>query len=51
MAILALSTSLQDMKDRLGRMVVASSKSGPPIYSYCARTYSYTLNVYSNCDG
>ena len=28
MAILALSSSLQDMKDRLGRMVVASSKSG-----------------------
>ena len=31
MAVLALSTSLADMRDRLGRMVVASSKSGDPI--------------------
>jgi methylenetetrahydrofolate dehydrogenase (NADP+)/methenyltetrahydrofolate cyclohydrolase/formyltetrahydrofolate synthetase len=31
MAILALTTSLQDMRERLGRMVVASSKSGVPI--------------------
>lgn len=31
MAILALSTSLADMRDRLGRMVVASSKAGDPI--------------------
>ena len=31
MAILALSTSLADMRERLGRMVVASSKSGEPI--------------------
>ena len=31
MAILALSTSLGDMRERLGRMVVASSRSGDPI--------------------
>lgn len=31
MAILALSTSLQDMRERLGRMVVASSRSGDAV--------------------
>ncbi|XP_060576562.1 C-1-tetrahydrofolate synthase, cytoplasmic-like isoform X2 [Ruditapes philippinarum] len=31
MAILALTTSLQDMRERLGNMVVASSKAGVPI--------------------
>ena len=31
MAILALSISLRDMRERLGRMVVASSKSGDPV--------------------
>lgn len=31
MAILALSTDLADMRERLGRMVVASSKSGEPV--------------------
>lgn len=31
MAILALSTSLKDMRERLGRMVVASSRSGDPV--------------------
>lgn len=31
MAILALSTSLQDMRERLGRMVVATSKNGDPV--------------------
>ena len=31
MAVLALSTSLFDMRERLGRMVVASSKAGDPI--------------------
>ena len=31
MAVLALSTSLADMRERLGRMVVASSKAGDPI--------------------
>ncbi|KAK9454588.1 formate--tetrahydrofolate ligase-domain-containing protein [Dipodascopsis uninucleata] len=31
MAVLALSNSLSDMRERLGRMVVASSKSGEPI--------------------
>lgn len=31
MAVLALSTSLADMRERLGRMVVASNKSGEPI--------------------
>jgi len=31
MAVLALSTSLKDMRERLGRMVVATSKSGEPI--------------------
>ncbi|KAH9484259.1 C-1-tetrahydrofolate synthase, cytoplasmic [Psilocybe cubensis] len=31
MAILALATSLQDMTERLGAMVVATSKSGDPI--------------------
>lgn len=31
MAVLALTTSLKDMRLRLGRMVVASSKSGEPV--------------------
>lgn len=31
MAVLALSTSLADMRDRLGRMVVASSRAGDPV--------------------
>ncbi|KAK9472078.1 formate--tetrahydrofolate ligase-domain-containing protein [Dipodascopsis tothii] len=31
MAVLALSNSLEDMRERLGRMVVASSKAGEPI--------------------
>ena len=31
MAILALTTSLQDMRERLGKMVVASSKEGVPV--------------------
>jgi len=31
MAILALSNDLADMRDRLGRMVVASSRSGDPV--------------------
>lgn len=31
MAILALATSLKDLRERLGKMVVASSKSGEPV--------------------
>ena len=31
MAVLALTTSLSDMRQRLGRMVVATSRSGEPI--------------------
>ncbi|KAF2841788.1 FTHFS-domain-containing protein [Patellaria atrata CBS 101060] len=31
MAVLALSNSLKDMRERLGRIVVASSKSGDPV--------------------
>lgn len=31
MAVLALSTDLKDMRERLGRMVVASSKAGEPV--------------------
>lgn len=31
MAILALSTGLSDLRERLGRMVVASSRSGDPV--------------------
>ncbi|XP_009464611.1 PREDICTED: monofunctional C1-tetrahydrofolate synthase, mitochondrial [Nipponia nippon] len=31
MAILALTTSLQDMKERLGKMVVANDKKGQPV--------------------
>ncbi|XP_059165604.1 C-1-tetrahydrofolate synthase, cytoplasmic-like [Physella acuta] len=31
MAVLALTTDLRDMRERLGRMVVASSKAGEPI--------------------
>ena len=31
MAVLALTTSLQDMRDRLGRMVVALSTTGEPV--------------------
>lgn len=31
MAVLALTSGLADMRERLGRMVVATSKSGQPI--------------------
>ncbi|KAG0296591.1 tetrahydrofolate synthase [Dissophora globulifera] len=31
MAVLALSTDLKDMRERLGKMVVASSRSGDPV--------------------
>ena len=31
MAVLALTTSLADMRQRLGRMVVTSSRSGDPV--------------------
>lgn len=31
MAILALTTSLQDMKERLGKMVVANDQKGEPV--------------------
>jgi methylenetetrahydrofolate dehydrogenase (NADP+)/methenyltetrahydrofolate cyclohydrolase/formyltetrahydrofolate synthetase len=31
MAVLALTTSMKDMRERLGRMVVARSKTGQPI--------------------
>lgn len=31
MAVLALTTSLEDMRKRLGKMVVACSKQGEPI--------------------
>ena len=31
MAVLALTTSLADMRARLGRMVVASSRGGQPV--------------------
>lgn len=31
MAVLALTDSLTDMKERLGRMVVASDKNGQPV--------------------
>ena len=31
MAVLALTTSIEDMRSRLGKMVVASSKDGQPI--------------------
>ncbi len=29
MAVLALSTGLRDMRERLGKMVVATSRAGP----------------------
>jgi len=31
MAVLALTTSVQDMKERFGRMVVATNRSGDPV--------------------
>ncbi len=31
MAVLALTSSLQDMRDRLGRMVVGTSRAGDPV--------------------
>lgn len=31
MAVLALTTNLEDMRERLGKMVFASSKAGDPI--------------------
>ena len=31
MAVLALSTSVEDMRERLGKMVVATDTSGQPV--------------------
>ena len=31
MAILALTTSLEDMRERLGRIVIGTSRSGDPV--------------------
>jgi formyltetrahydrofolate synthetase len=31
MAVLALTTSLNDMRERLGRMVIGSNRAGEPI--------------------
>jgi formyltetrahydrofolate synthetase len=31
MAILALTTSLEDMRERLGRIVIGMSRSGAPV--------------------
>ena len=31
MAVLALTSDLRDMRERLGKMVVASSKAGRPV--------------------
>ena len=31
MAILALTSSLEDMRERIGRIVVASSRGGQPV--------------------
>ena len=33
MAVLALTSSVEDMRERLGRMVVASNRSGEPVTS------------------
>lgn len=33
MAILALTTDLKDMRERLGKIVVASNKNGEPVTS------------------
>jgi len=46
MAVLALTTGLADMRERLGKMVVATSKSGVPVTAddlVC--TGNVTLNV------
>lgn len=47
MAVLALSDSLDDMKMRLGRMVVASSKRGEPVTTDDLVRESRSLNA--NC--
>ena len=39
MAILALTTSLQDMRERLGNMVFATSKAGVPVTAEDLVTY------------
>jgi methylenetetrahydrofolate dehydrogenase (NADP+)/methenyltetrahydrofolate cyclohydrolase/formyltetrahydrofolate synthetase len=46
MAILALTSDLRDMRERLGKMVVASNKSGNPV---CADDLVrlFTKRVYS----
>lgn len=43
MAILALTTSLQDMRERLGNMVVASSTQGVPVTADDLVGYRYEL--------
>lgn len=47
MAVLALSDSLDDMKMRLGRMVVASSKRGEPVTTDDLVRESQSLNAIS----
>ncbi len=40
MAVLALTTSLADMRERLGNMVIGNSKAGEPIKTHvCAMEY------------
>ena len=42
MAVLALTTSLEDMRERLGKMVVASSKDGLPVTADDLVSYAET---------
>ena len=42
MAVLALTTGLEDMRSRLGKMVVASSKEGQPVTADDLVSYAET---------
>lgn len=39
MAVLALSTDLGDMRERLGRMVIGNSKSGGWVSKWVGKTW------------
>ena len=48
MAVLCLADSLTDLKARLGRMVVAYSRSGADVYKRQAIRADYTAEVEGN---
>jgi len=48
MAVLALTTSLEDMKQRLAKMVVATSRSGQPVTTEDLVCCCHMSNLFSS---